>query len=95
MKRSFYITEHALVEMDNDGLEIEDVMRISESGTLLEDYPDDRPFPSSLKLGWSGEGTDEPVHVVSAKEPEGRIHIITAYRPDPRKWDESFKKRKK
>jgi hypothetical protein len=52
-KRSFYFTTHALEEMDNDDLEIEDEMNIAETGEMIAGYPDDKPFPSKLVLGWT------------------------------------------
>lgn len=95
MTREFYFTEHALIEMDNDDLNIEDVMNIAETGVLIEDYPKDKPYPSTLRLGFSSVNKKSPIHVVSAVAPDERVHIITAYIPDPNKWDITFKKRKK
>lgn len=93
METSFYFTEHALIEMDNDAMEIEDVMRIAENGMLVEDYPNDRPYPSTLELGKAAAPNNYSIHVVSAISPEGRIHVITAYIPNPSKWDITFTER--
>lgn len=95
MESTFYFTDHALIEMDNDELEIEDVMRIAEFGILVEDYPTDRPYPSTLKLGQATGPNKYSIHVVSAVSPQNRIHVITAYIPDPLKWDDTFMKRNK
>ena len=63
------------------------------AGEVIEEYPDDAPFPSRLVLGFPGE---RPIHVVAADEPDSDItHVITAYQPDPEQWDESFRRRRK
>jgi hypothetical protein len=63
------------------------------SGEVIESYPDDRPYPSRLVLGWLG-GHTEPVHVLTARMPEGAEIIITVYRPDPNEWDTTFRERR-
>jgi hypothetical protein len=44
-------------------------------------------------LGWLGGHTD-PVHVLTARMPEGAEIIITVYRPDPNEWDTTFRERR-
>ena len=62
------------------------------SGAIVEDYPEDTPFPSRLTLGWVGQ---RPVHVVWATAPGmDRIVIITVYEPDPEEWDSTFQRRR-
>ena len=61
VRKRFYFAEHALLEIDNDDLEIEDVMSVAQTGTVIENYPTDKPYPSYLALGWFGK---IPVHVV-------------------------------
>ncbi len=95
MKRKFFFTEHALDEMDNDNLEIEDIMFVAENGETIETYDNDKPFPSYLNLGWANGNVKYPIHVVAAKDNEERIHIITTYKPNVFRWDTSFKIRKK
>jgi len=36
VKRKFFFTEHALDEIDNDGLAIEDIMAVAENGETIE-----------------------------------------------------------
>ncbi|NMP23435.1 DUF4258 domain-containing protein [Sulfobacillus sp. DSM 109850] len=38
------------------------VESVIQSGTTIESYPEDTPYPSRLVLGW-----DRPVHVVVAE----------------------------
>ncbi len=72
---------------------IDEVERVVESGEIIESYPDDEPFPSRLILGIT---QNLPLHVVAADEIDSNItHIITAYRPDPQRWEDGFRRRKK
>jgi hypothetical protein len=79
--------------MDNDDLQIEDIMRIAESGETIAKYPGDKPNPSKLVLGWIN--ICDPVHIVCAADMQKRMHIITVYRPDNSIWDKDFRKKKK
>jgi len=40
---------------------VADVLVTLNSGSIVEHYPEDTPFPSQLTLGWVGQ---RPVHVV-------------------------------
>jgi hypothetical protein len=69
-----------------------DVKAVLEQGEVIEDYPNDQPYPSQLILGWRGT---RPLHVVAAnhKADEETI-IITVYEPDPEQWTTDFRRRK-
>ena len=63
-----------------------------EAGEVIETYPDDKPYPSRLVLGWVG---GRPLHVVAADNTEAdEIVVITVYQPDPTLWDRTFRRRK-
>ena len=73
-------------------ISVADVLVVLNSGTTVEDYPEDTPFPSRLTLGWVGQ---RPAHVVWATEAgTGRIVIITAYEPTVEEWDNTFRRRR-
>lgn len=63
-----------------------------QSGKIKENYPEDKPYPSNLYLGWQRIG---PLSVVVAenKEDHGKI-IVTAYQPNPTRWANNFTRRK-
>jgi len=83
---------HALQRMFERQLGIEDVEAVVESGETIEDYPNDRPYPSRLVLGWIGA---RPVHVVVAHNlSENELIVITVYEPDPELWEADFRRRK-
>jgi hypothetical protein len=71
----------------------EDVVRQAVlHGETSEEYPDDRPYPGSLVLGWAG---NRPVHVVFADNPgDNEYLVITAYEPAPALWDPGFRRRR-
>ncbi len=69
------------------------VIQVVGSGQLIEDYPDDRPYPSALFLGWI---ETKPLHVVAAlNEAAPKVFIITAYEPDLKHFEPDFKTRRK
>lgn len=70
----------------------EETLAVIAAGEVIEDYPDDVPFPSVLLLSWI-EG--RALHVVVARDPEtGRCYLITVYPPDPALWEPSFRTRR-
>jgi len=75
------------------GITSEDVRHVLDTGSTVESYPEDAPYPSRLVLGFVGA---RALHVVAADDEEERQTIvITAYEPDPESWDESFRTRSK
>ena len=86
-----YISEHADRRFRERGIKARDVRNCVMNGRIIEDYPDDFPFPSCLILGKDLNGN--ALHVVMSSEGSmGRI--ITAYKPDPKKWSKDFSIRK-
>jgi len=70
---------------------VEDVRSVVTDGEVIQSYPDDRPYPSRLVLGWRGP---RPIHVVVAEDSEaGILVVVTAYEPDPVQWDAGFKRK--
>ena len=68
-----------------------DVRHIIRTGEVIANYPDDKPYPSRLILGWRRK---RPLHVVAADNiDENQIIIITAYEPDPAQWTSDFRRR--
>lgn len=61
------------------------------TGEVIEEYDNDRPYPSRLVLTWSGK---RPLHVVAADNVEETI-IVTVHEPDLNEWELGFKRRKK
>ena len=85
------ISEHASMRFRQRGLKLKDVRYAVCNGEIIEHYPQDFPFPSCLILGKMANG--RYLHVVMSDE-GSMSRIITAYYPDPEKWDKSFTTRK-
>ena len=59
---------------------------------LVESYPDDKYLPSYLVLA---QHESESFHVLFAADIDGdNVRVVTAYRPEPKDWDENLKNRK-
>lgn len=79
------ITEHADEEAADDRLSYEEIYYSVIHGQIIEDYPEDKPYPSCLILGRTFVG--EPIHSVWAYNRENCWAVlITVYRPDPDRW---------
>lgn len=88
------ITDHADEEADADKLTFDEIYFSVLHGEIIENYPTDKPYPSCLIYGQTfGE---EPVHSVWAfNEQNLWAVLITVYRPDPERWINWRKRRKK
>lgn len=73
------------------GISIDDIISCINNGEIIEQYPDDYPFPSCLILGSSVSNLF--IHVVVGSDLK-TLWIVTAYYPDINKWDADFKVRK-
>ena len=79
------ITDHADEEAFADELTYEEIYSSVIQGKIIENYPDDKPYPSCLILGRNFSG--EPIHSVWAYNPGTLwVILITVYRPDPARW---------
>lgn len=85
-------TGHALRRMFERQLSSEEVVYTLQTGELVVDYPDDRPYPSQLRLGWVN---GRAIHVVVSQNPEnGECYVVTAYYPSLEIWNDDFKTRR-
>ena len=79
------ITDHADEETFDDGLTFEEIYFSVKSGEIIEDYPNDKPYPSCLINGQTFSG--DAVHSVWAYNEDSQWAVlITVYRPDPDRW---------
>lgn len=84
-------TSHVLKRLMQRGIAQADVEQAIKTGEIIEQYPDDYPYPSCLILGEDVAG--EPLHAVCGLG-GGEIWMITAYHPDAREWEDDLKTRK-
>lgn len=84
---------HAIRRMFQRQVSADDIRHVLETGVIIENYPDDQPYPSWLVMGWCGE---RPLHVVAADNVEAHETIvITVYEPDSDQWESGFTRRKR
>ena len=86
--KNIRITLHAAKRLEQRGIFLSDVMACIMSGEIIEQYPDDYPYPSCLILGLSLD--DKFLHVVIGHH-EAELFLITAYFPSSDKWEDDFK----
>jgi hypothetical protein len=84
-------TNHIFVRLLQRGISMDDVESCLESGEIIEQYPDDYPYPSCLVLGLTVN--KKHLHIVCGVG-DGELWLITAYYPDLNEWSDDFKARK-
>jgi len=84
---------HAVLRMLERGITKSEVLHVIDEGEVIEQYPDDKPYPSSLMFGMAG---NRPLHVVVACNEEEQVRIVVkVYSPDTSIFMGDFRTRKK
>ena len=90
--RQLVFRVHAIRRMVERRISRADIRQVLERGEMIEEYPEDTPYPSRLLLGFCDS---RPMHIVVADNTETQeTIIITAYEPDPEQWDSTFCRRR-
>ncbi len=84
------MTQHCRKRFAERNISVEDIIQVIDTGCIIETYPEDFPVPSCLILGYSG---NRAIHIC-ASIMDDYIYLITAYIPDPEKWDDDWRTRK-
>lgn len=88
------MSEHGYDELAEDALTVREVVAGVADSVVVENYPDYGKGPCVLVLQRDKGGA--PIHVVWGI-PAGHSTpavLVTAYRPDPEKWDADFLRRR-
>jgi DNA-directed RNA polymerase beta' subunit len=89
--KSTAITKHAKNRLLERGISVADVQNAIQTGEIIKQYEDDKPFASCLLLGLTEK--NDNIHVVASIDNE-YLYIITAYYPDIDEWESDLKTKK-
>ncbi len=87
------VSLHGYEELAADGLRVQEIVNGLTAGIVVEEYPHDPKGPCVLVL--ERDSGDRPIHVVWGI-PAGQRSpavVVTAYRPNPAKWDDTWQRR--
>jgi len=87
------VSEHGYDELVEDEILVCDLIDGVAGATVVEDYPTFAKGPAVLVLQFDHD--QRPVHVVWGipKGFSSPAVLVTAYRPDPARWDNTFTQR--
>lgn len=89
--RTIHFSGHATIQMFKRIIEVDHVEHILKTEKIIREYPEDKPHPSFLILGYVEK---RPLHVVVSTDKHGNCYIITAYEPDHKLWESDFETKK-
>ena len=91
-QNQFRLSKHATRRLDLRGRTLADITQVISSGELIREYPDEKPYPEYLLLGYP-HGFDDPCYVVVDSNDE--TIIVTVHDYDPAVYEPDFRTRRK
>lgn len=91
MQSKVFMSEHASTRGRKRKISQEDIKCCIMSGEIIEQYPEDFPWPSCLVFGYAKDG--KVIHVVMSDNGEFS-KIITTYIPDTDTFEDDLRTRK-
>lgn len=88
------ISDHGYDELAADDIFVKEVMESVREAVVLEDYPEFPKGPCVLVLQHDRNGS--PMHVVWGipRTVSFPAVLVTAYRPDPERWANGFRRKR-
>ena len=91
-EKKYIVRLHARERMLERDITFQEIRECLENSKIIDDYSDDRPFPSFLALGFTTN--NRPLHTIWALDDDNLAYFISVYEPDPDMWID-YKERKK
>ena len=94
-QNNLLLSEHGYDKLAEDDILINAVLSEVNMAVVVEDYPDYPKGPCVLVLQKDMQG--KPIHVVWGipKGASSPAVLVTAYRPDPKRWSKDYMRRRK
>jgi hypothetical protein len=86
----FEFSKHAVDQSIRRHVSLQEIREAVANGEIIEEYPEDKYWPSYLIHGRTNKG--RPLHVQCSHPPRQLVKIVTLYEPDPDRWID-FRKR--
>ena len=83
---------HAVEQMFKRNITQPEVELVIKNGETIAEYPNDKPYPSILRLAYINE---RPIHIVVAQDETGECFVVPAYEPSIFLWETDFKTKKR
>lgn len=91
-ENQFRLSKHVTKRMDLRGRTLPDIKQVVVKGEVIREYPNEKPFPEYLFLGYP-HGADDPCYVVVASNDE--TVIVTVHDHDPEVYEPNHRTRRK
>ncbi|MCL2096794.1 MAG: DUF4258 domain-containing protein [Oscillospiraceae bacterium] len=85
------MTKHARSRFRERSITLADIKNAIRTGKIIEQYENDKPFPSCLLSGITEN--NKYIHAVVSIDNE-YLYVITAYYPDASEWESDLVTRK-
>jgi len=82
----FEFSKHAVDRTILREISVQEIQSVISKGEIIEDYPDDKYWPSCLIFGITEQG--RPIHIQCSYPSRPTVKVVTVYEPKPEKWIE-------